>query len=96
MRKGSLLALVLFVLSLAPVASAEINEVWDTYYDCALNEVGGRIMMGDGSMVSWGMQSGTFWHREVWSNNYATYTSQWYVRFGSTWTAISGRPDPIC
>jgi hypothetical protein len=50
MRRSSWVVLVLLVVSFGigvrDVHALPVNEVWDTYYDCALNDVGPQLLGG--------------------------------------------------
>lgn len=100
MRRYSFVALALLVVSLTagirPVDAAPSSEIWDTFYDCALNENGWRVLTCSGRSYSGGILSGAYRLRE-WSGCYdGSYSSQWYYWNGSWWVAFSGPPGPTC
>lgn len=97
MRRYSWVVLVLLVVTLgSSVRALPTNEVWDTYYDCALNDVGLRILSCNGHIFTDGQQGGAYRLRETTSCNGDGYNSQWYYWNGSGWTAFSGPPGPNC
>lgn len=98
MRKKIWVVLVLLVLSLAGSARA-LNEyeVWTTYYDCALNGVGGSLRECDNGYWWWQQQSGAFKSVERYScNGGAAGPVNWYAWDGSSWVELPGAPDPSC
>lgn len=102
MRKVSgLLVAVLFLVasaSFAPPAHATgCSDIWTTYYDCALNEVGWHVVLCSGGSTGSGQQSGAF--KEVELDPACcggTPTYRWYQWNGSTWVLLSGAPSPTC
>ncbi|HET7433443.1 MAG TPA: hypothetical protein VFN10_01885 [Thermoanaerobaculia bacterium] len=102
MRKVSgLLVAVLFLVasvSFAPSAKATgCSDIFTTYYDCALNEVGSHWVLCSGGSGGTGQQSGAF--REVETDPSCcggTPTVKWYQWNGSSWVLLSGQPTPTC
>jgi len=97
MRRYTWAVLVVLTVSLmSSVRALPTNEVWDTYYDCALNEVGYRILSCGGHIFTSGQQGGAYRLRELTSCNSGGYSSQWYYWSGSAWVSFSGPPGPNC
>jgi hypothetical protein len=103
MRRLGRLVLVVALLftstTFAPAthASGGCNDIFTTYYDCCLNEVGFRWVMCTGSFGSSGTLSGAF--REVEHDPACcggVPTSKWYQWNGSSWVLLSGPPSPGC
>jgi hypothetical protein len=93
------LALLLLTASatFAPPVKADYCErTFIYYYDCALNEIGSRVIRCDGSVNSYGQQSGAFKEIETEPCTCGDYTDNWYQWNGSTWVLLSGPPSPTC
>src|SRR3954468_2676599 len=99
MRNLSRYAFMLLAVSLIVASSARAlptNEVFDTYYDCSLNEVGWRLLSCGGHVYTSGQQGGAYRYRELTSCNDSGYSAQWYYWSGTNWIAISSPPGPNC
>lgn len=100
MRKSAFVILAVLALSLLSgvrdVSALPTSEVWDTYYDCALNENGWTVLTCGGHRYSEGTLAGSYRLREWMHCTYGTYSYQWYAWNGSGWTAISGPPAASC
>ena len=97
MRRYSWVVLVLLVVSLgASVRALPSSEVFDTFYDCALNENGWTLLSCSGRRYSDGTLSGAYRLREWSGCTDGGYTSQWYYWNGSSWVGFSGPPGPNC
>jgi hypothetical protein len=72
------------------------SEIFDTYFDCQLNEVGFRILSCGGHVYTQGQQSGAYRLREWTHCDTGAYSYQWYAWNGSGWTAIAGPPQASC
>ena len=95
MRRLSWLALVLMAVSLAPGVDAAVDEIHDTFYDCALQEIGWRILAHD-VVTSSGAQSGAYRYREIYADDYTVYDAQWYAWNGTSWVPLEEEPEPSC
>jgi hypothetical protein len=100
MRKYSFVALALLVVSFAvgirDVDAAPSSDIWDTYYDCALNENGWTVLSCNGHRTSSGTLNGAYRLREWYGCYDSSYNSQWYYKSGTSWIAFSGPPGPNC
>ena len=100
MRRSLWVVLVLLVVSFGigvrDVRALPVNEVWDTYYDCALNDVGLRILSCGGHIFTDGQQSGAYRYREQTHCETGAWTGRWYYWSGSSWVLFSGPPGPNC
>src|SRR5947209_3157620 len=95
MRKVSRFTFALLAASLVIMSGARAlppNEVDDTFYDCAVNEVGYHDLWCSGHVFSGGQQSGAYRFREIIPCDTGNYSSQWYYWNGSSWVAFSGPP----
>jgi hypothetical protein len=98
MRRYSWIVVALLVMSLTAGVSAQVShEIEDTFYDCALNEVGLRIYQCNGTIFQTGQLFGKYRYRVRYPcDNSGSFTDQWYEWNGSVWVAISGPPSPSC
>lgn len=97
MRRYSLVVMALLVMSLAAGVRAQVAyEIEDTFYDCALNEIGWRLLACNGSIYSWGSMNGLYRMRHRYACDGSSSTSHWYMWNGSVWVVIGGPPTPSC
>ena len=100
MRKYAYVVLALLAVAmLSGVREARAlptSEVLDIYYDCALNEVGYRVLTCGGGVGSSGQQGGAYRERVTTHCETGAQTSKWYYWNGSGWTLFSGPPGPNC
>ena len=91
-------ALLLASLTVAPPSKATgCSDIFTTYYDCCLNEVGSRYVLCSGGSGSSGTLSGAFKEVEVDPSCCGgTPTVTWYQWNGSSWVQLSGEPAPGC
>lgn len=92
------LALLLLIASstFAPPANAlPCDDIFTTYYDCALNEVGWREVSCNGT-GSGGTLSGAFKEVETSPCECGDYSDTWYQWNGTSWVVLSGPPSPTC
>ena len=92
----SLMLLAASLILMSSVSALPTNEVYDTYYDCSLNEVGWRWLTCGGHVYTSGQQGGAYRFRELTSCDSGGYSTQWYYWSGSNWIAFSGPPGPNC
>lgn len=76
--------------------AAPCQDIFTTFYDCALNEVGWRWQGCGGGFSSSGQQSGAFKEIETSPCTCGSTTDNWYQWNGSTWVLLSGPPSPTC
>jgi hypothetical protein len=100
MRRTAFVFLALLAVSLLggirEADAAPTNEVWDSYFDCALNEVGWTVLTCSGQRHRYGTLAGAYRLRE-WYGCYSYDSgSQWFYWNGSGWTPFSGPPGPNC
>ena len=100
MRRFSFALLALLLVSLSAgirdVQAGPTHEVWDTFYDCALNENGWLLHTCGGSHQQGGTLAGDYRLRETFHCQTSAYAYQWYYWNGTGWTAFSGPPGPNC
>lgn len=94
------LAVALFLASLTvapPTSASGCTDIFRTYYDCCLNEVGFQYVLCTGGGGSTGTLSGAFKEVEVEPSCCGgTTTITWYQWNGSSWVQLSGPPSPGC
>jgi len=101
MRKVARLSLAVLLLFAAttfapPVKAAPCQDIFTTYYDCHLNEIGHRYVFCGGGTDTGGTLSGAFKSIETNPCDCGSYTFTWYQWNGSTWVQLSGPPSPTC
>jgi len=102
MQKAARLSLALLLLFAAtvtfapPAKAAPCQDIFTTYYDCALNEVGHRYLFCGGGSSSGGTLSGAFKEIETDPCSCGDFSDNWYQWNGSTWVLLSGPPSPTC
>jgi hypothetical protein len=100
MQKLARLSFVLLLLiassTFAPPANAlPCDDIFTTYYDCALNEVGWKEASCNGFWSS-GTLSGAFKEVQTSPCTCGDYSDTWYQWNGTSWVALSGPPSPTC
>ena len=100
MRRFSWVVLVLLVVSLGAgvrdVRALPTSDVDDTFYDCAMNELGWRFLSCGGHIYTSGQQSGAYRYRIITSCETGSGSAKWYYWSGSSWQYISSPPGPNC
>jgi hypothetical protein len=100
MRKYGFVVFVLLLVSLGAgvrdAAALPTSQISDSFQDCALFEVGWRIVTCGGVIYKDGDQVADFRLREWERCDTGAYSYQWYAWNGSGWTPISGTPQPTC
>jgi len=101
MQKVARLSLALLLLCATttfapPMKAAPCQDIFTTYYDCALNEVGYRFLSCGGGVSTSGTLSGAFKEIETSPCDCGSYTDNWYQWNGSSWVLLSGPPSPTC
>ncbi|HUR82463.1 MAG TPA: hypothetical protein VM733_16995 [Thermoanaerobaculia bacterium] len=100
MRRFSWVAVLVLAISLlAGVREARAlptNEVDDTFYDCALNELGWKLLSCNGHIYTSGLTSGAYRYRVLTSCDTGGGSANWYYWTGSSWAWISSPPGPNC
>jgi hypothetical protein len=101
MKKVARLSIALLLLIASstfapPAKAAPCQDIFTTYYDCTVTEVGWKFQSCGGGVSSSGTLSGAFKEIETSPCSCGDYSDTWYQWNGSTWVVISGPPSPTC
>src|SRR5687768_399754 len=94
----TLVALVVFLFGAhASNVQASVYYIDDTYFDCALNEVGWYSTNCSGFSFQDGQQTGAWrFHEVTRCSDDVRVVAYWAYWDGSQWVPISGTPQPSC
>jgi hypothetical protein len=97
-RLALALALLCGSFTYAPTTKATgCSDIFTTFYDCCLNEVGSRYVLCTGGSGNTGTQAGAFKEVEVDPSCCGgTPTITWYQWNGSSWVQLSSAPSAGC
>jgi hypothetical protein len=90
------LTVTAFTIRPTPVQASPSSDIFTTFYDCALNEVGWKWRGCDSQGQDWGQLSGHFKEIEASSCEGGGNSDTWYVWNGTGWSGLPGQPSPDC